>query len=442
VKEKIFSSAWLRARERKLEYIRREPEKTAIYRVVFNCHEKLEQLWDDRYKPRFGRFRSELREAFYKFLDCGILLHGCARARCKSCKSCNHTILIPLSCKARGICASCDTKRMLLFAEHLHEEVLEAVPNRHAVLSVAKRIRAYFRYDRSRNKFLFRAAWEAVCELYQEVCPEGIPAAVMALHSGNDLQEHNPHLHGMLADGVFMPDGSFRQISLDPQALQKLFEHKLLSLLEAEGIISQTVTHQLQSWKHSGFSAWLGPRINPDESEARLFISEYVNKAQIKLSKIEILDNVDPLEEVKVRCYKDETTFKDYTPMDFLAQLTALIPNKWEQQVRYLGYYSSRSRGKRRQLANKNNAIAITPEDTEYKKQRRRSWARLIRKVFQVDPLVCPRCGEQMSIIAVITNPKEAKRISSHLGYQYRAPPPLRSSPSGQSHYDNLPNAA
>ena len=87
---------------------------------------------------------------------------------------------------------------MLLFAEHLHEEVLEAVPNRHVVLSVAKRIRAFFRYDRSRNKFLFRAAWEAICELYKEVCPEGTPAAVMALHSGNDLQEYNPHLHGMM----------------------------------------------------------------------------------------------------------------------------------------------------------------------------------------------------------------------------------------------------
>ncbi len=191
MKEKIFSAAWLRARQRRLSYIRRQPELTAVYRVVFSCHEKLEHLWDERYKERFGRFRQEVRESFYRYLDCGILLNGCARARCKKCF---HSELIALSCKTRGICASCDTKRMLLFAEHLHEEVLEAVPNRHVVLSAPKRIRAFFRYDRSRNKLLFRAAWGAICQLYQEVCPEGTPGAVMALHSGNDLQEHNPHL--------------------------------------------------------------------------------------------------------------------------------------------------------------------------------------------------------------------------------------------------------
>lgn len=131
--------------------------------------------------------------------------------------------------------------------------------------------------------------WLAIRELYREACPEGTPAAVLALHSGNDLQEHNPHLHGMLADGIFMPDGTFRQLSLDAQALQKLFQHKLLSLLKAEGIISQTVIDQINSWPHSGFSAWLGPQVHPDDIQARLFIAEYVNKAQIKLQKIEVL---------------------------------------------------------------------------------------------------------------------------------------------------------
>ncbi|MBI4572437.1 MAG: hypothetical protein HY713_04015 [candidate division NC10 bacterium] len=32
----------------------------------------------------------------------------------------------------------------------------------------------------------------------------------------------------------------------------------------------------------------------------------------------------------------------------------------------------------------------------------RRSWTRLIRQVYEVDPLVCPRCGGTMKIIAVI----------------------------------------
>ena len=45
------------------------------------------------------------------------------------------------------ICLS-PTKRAVKFAEHLHENVLEDVPNRHVVLTIPKRLRGYFRYDR------------------------------------------------------------------------------------------------------------------------------------------------------------------------------------------------------------------------------------------------------------------------------------------------------
>ncbi|MBM3285170.1 MAG: hypothetical protein FJY81_04795 [Candidatus Aminicenantes bacterium] len=34
----------------------------------------------------------------------------------------------------------------------------------------------------------------------------------------------------------------------------------------------------------------------------------------------------------------------------------------------------------------------------------RRGWAEMIRKVFEVDPLVCPQCQSQMRIIAFITD--------------------------------------
>ena len=39
------------------------------------------------------------------------------------------------------------------------------------------------------------------------------------------------------------------------------------------------------------------------------------------------------------------------------------------------------------------------------------SWARLIHKIFEVDPLLCPNCGKAMKIIAFITNHQEVKKI-------------------------------
>ena len=55
----------------------------------------------------------------------------------------------------------------------------------------------------------------------------------------------------------------------------------------------------------------------------------------------------------------------------------------------------------------------------------RSAWARLIAKVYEIDPLVCPRCGSEMRLIAVITDPAEVRKILRHLLKIGRAPPGL-----------------
>ena len=58
----------------------------------------------------------------------------------------------------------------------------------------------------------------------------------------------------------------------------------------------------------------------------------------------------------------------------------------------------------------------------------RRSWARLIQKVYEVDPLICEKCGHEMPkvpvvrVIAVITNPHEVQKILECLKRNH-APP-------------------
>lgn len=44
------------------------------------------------------------------------------------------------------------------------------------------------------------------------------------------------------------------------------------------------------------------------------------------------------------------------------------------------------------------------------------SWARLIAKVYQVDPFVCARCGKPMSLMAFLTDQMATGRILDHLG--------------------------
>ena len=42
-------------------------------------------------------------------------------------------------------------------------------------------------------------------------------------------------------------------------------------------------------------------------------------------------------------------------------------------------------------------------------------WTSLLRKIFEVDPLLCPQCGVEMRPVAVIREAKVVDRILGHL---------------------------
>lgn len=56
------------------------------------------------------------------------------------------------------------------------------------------------------------------------------------------------------------------------------------------------------------------------------------------------------------------------------------------------------------------------------RQQARSAWARMIRKVYEVDPLVCPKCGEKMRVLAVATKRQEIRKILEYLR-RNKAPP-------------------
>jgi len=55
----------------------------------------------------------------------------------------------------------------------------------------------------------------------------------------------------------------------------------------------------------------------------------------------------------------------------------------------------------------------------------RSAWARLIAKVYEVDPMLCPRCRSQMKLIAVITEPLHVLGVLRHLARTGKPPPSL-----------------
>lgn len=416
---------WQSSRQHTSSYIARRPWDSPLYRLIYHYRDELEYRWSETFEEKYGLLRREVLDAFDRYLNCGILRHGAARARCEKC---NHSMLIAFSCKRRGVCPSCQAKRGVLFAEHLNEEVLLQQPHRHLVFSIPKRLRVYFRYDRSLFRLLYRAAWETWSEHVSETQLNGNSGAVMALHTAGDLLHWHPHIHCIALNGTVLDDGHFLELQdVDSAKLEQRFSEKVFGALLGEELLSEDAVQSMKSWSHSGFNVHVGEPIQSDDENARLFLARYLRKAPLAESRLSIDESgLDP---TVVYQSPGENDFKvvTFSALQFLAELSLHIPDTFEQTTRYYGIYSSSHRGKvareqKYRLMVENNFKSL--EQEEEKKLASASFARCMKKVFDIDPLECPKCGEQMKIVAFLHNRRAIEKIATNLGYAtWRAPP-------------------
>jgi len=98
---------------------------------------------------------------------------------------------------------------------------------------------------------------------------------------------------------------------------------------------------------------------------------------------------------------KNGETARNFPALEWLAAMCSHIPNRGEQMVRYYGYYSNVSRGKR-QKKGIGDAVPCILESQSDEKAFRRNWARLLQQIYEVDPLICPKYQGAMRVIGSI----------------------------------------
>ncbi len=134
---------------------------------------------------------------------------------------------------------------------------------------------------------------------------------------------------------------------------------------------------------------------------------------------------------------KDGKATKTFDALDWLAQLVTHIPTKGEQMVRYYGFYSNKSRGLRKKTGTDDQVPALIESDVS-PKEFLKNWARLIQKIYNVNPLLCPKCLGSMRIISFIEDQQIISKILKHLGlWQVKQrPPPRANAPLLNIHID------
>ena len=434
-----------RVRESRAPYRPRRPERTALYQVLEREFDRYVGVYEERFERKYGPLRAAVRPAVEEYLACGRLLGGFARVRCPSCRG-EH--LLAFSCRTRNLCPSCQSKRSALLAEKLTEEILLPVPHRHYVFTIPRVLRGLFERERRLLGLLSRAAYEATRRAFalQTGEPQAHPGMVTSIQTFGSYMNFNPHIHALVSDSVWHPSGEHSSLPPpDTPLIEELFRQILLRRLHAAERLSEEFLRNLLSWRHSGFSVHAGERLFPEEPRleraARYLARPPLAAARVKIVHSELIRIETP---PHPRTGKTEALFD---PVDFVHAVVSQVPDRGQHLVRYYGVYSCRARKKWREriggaekksVAGRLRLEWALPreggagESSAAPNTRRASWARLLKKIFEVDPLLCPRCQVPLQLVSVITEPKVVDKILAHRRsmpaeerelFQERAPP-------------------
>ena len=105
------------------------------------------------------------------------------------------------------ICPSCATKRSILFAEKVRENV-KPFPHLHITFSIPKILRGYFRRNRKLLKLLIQSANFAIEQYIHETLgvKDGYTGGNFYIQSHGSLFNFHPHIHALVLDGILKDD--------------------------------------------------------------------------------------------------------------------------------------------------------------------------------------------------------------------------------------------
>jgi len=415
-------------------YCRRRPADTPLYRAVQNhlqtflalCHDDWE---DERISPHAER---ELR----RYLECGILAYGFARARCGEC---GHGRGRPFSCKGRTVCPSCNARRMAETAAHLVDHVLPRLPVRQWVLSLPKRLRYYLQHDREALNSALRILLNEIERHLRAQSPGAGPdaraGAVAFIHRfGSSLNQHT-HFHVCVIDGVFEPDpqNGVRFFAVeeldwqDAEAVQARVRRRILRAFVRRGLLDKDDRKEMEQWNHGGgFSLDATVRIAANDRHGLERLLRYCARGPFAAERLEELDQHRLIYHLP-KPGTDGRTQLILSPLELIERIAALVPPPRQHRHRYYGVLAPNAPLRAAVTALAPEAIAAQlppsvetsdhePVETPHRSPARYLWAMLLARLYEVFPLTCPKCGTEMRIIAFVTEAAPVQRILSHIG--------------------------
>jgi hypothetical protein len=461
-------------------YQRRQPEQTVLYRTIAAHLPTFlgRTAGEDGARGLPGFVRRE----FEAYLRCGRLEHGLLRIRCERC---GDTTVVAFSCKGRAFCPSCGGRRMSELAAQLVDRVLPHVPIRQWVFTVPVPVRYQLAFDAGLTRAVLRVFLRTVFGwLRRRATRRGLvgarSGAVTAIQRFGGALNANVHFHSLVFDGVYTratPTARpiFHRLppptDADVMALLTRLHRRVRRLLARRGrlpeddpgsdpfaahepLFAQTVAASLQGrvalgpragqpvrrLRSAAAATFAGPRCGrlegfslhadvavPARRRDRLeHLVRYLLRPPLALERLTESSGGQLLYQFR-RPWSDGSTALLLDPAELLERLAALVPRPRTHLLVYHGLLAPHAAW-RSAIVPVPAAGAAGPSGVAGsdgpRPPGRLSWPTLLRRVFSLEVLICPRCGGPRRIVGAVTEPAAVRRLLAALGLAAEPPPP------------------
>jgi len=254
-----------------------------LYRVLFHYFDQFLAEYESRFEKEYGFFRPIIKEVVERYLDCGNPKCGFARIRCPSC---GEERFVMFSCRSRGFCPSCHSKRLEEWGEWMREELLLDVPHRQVVFTIPRMLRIFFKYKRRLLGNLCQAAVKALLKYLQATTGTELrPGVVASIQTFGQKINLHVHLHLLVTEGGEDSEGRFHHLaSFQDNLLAEFFSREVFALLLGEELISEALVEKIMGWRHSGFSVHSKVRAQTRKEAER--VGKYMIRPLLSLKRL------------------------------------------------------------------------------------------------------------------------------------------------------------
>jgi hypothetical protein len=316
------------------------------------------------------------------------------------CPKCSNFHITFHTCKSR-FCNTCGVKYAKARSLAVSQTLLDC-KHRHITFTIPDSLRHYFREDRKRLNYLFKAVNQTLKYLLMKhgKYKDYQAGFICVLHTFGRALTFNVHIHAIVSEGMIDKLGHFKPLRyFNFELLRKSFMKCLLDLLHKDlGNQFYSEKSKLYQTKKNGFY------VHAPDSSKRFkkhedlvdYVLRYTGRpamAQSRILEIDYKTNFvryyyEPHEDDHLPECERKGPIEVYEHVfDFIKKLIIHIPDHQFKTIRYYGLYSSKGR---RRMPNYQRKVTFLRNQSSLK------WRSLVLKTFKYDILKC-RCGAIMN---------------------------------------------